>query len=111
MRRLALLASILCACAPDLGRPHQGDAGTGGVGAACQRDPDCKNELICITQLPGGFCSRLCQVDCPSGLCVRVRLADGSEVLACSPVCGQDAGVCRTGYRCVSVGQHSVCSF
>jgi len=111
MWRPALLALLLAACGPDLDRPHQGDAGPGRVGAACRGDPDCESELVCFAQLPGGFCSRLCQTSCTTGLCVKVRLADSSEVLACSPTCGQDAGTCRTGYRCVSVGQQSVCSF
>jgi len=100
------------ACGPEFDRPHEGDAGLGGVGAPCSRDQDCLAELICISQLPGGFCSRLCSSSCPpASLCVQVLLPDGSKELACSPVCGQGLGACRAGYTCVSVGRQSVCSF
>lgn len=91
-----------------LDREHEGPAGPGGVGAACARDSDCLAELLCVAELPGGFCTRRCIDACPGrSLCVRTVLPDGDEVLACAPVCG----ACRDGYRCVSVGRESVCSF
>jgi hypothetical protein len=98
-------------CEPDLERAHQGEAGSGGVGAACALDSDCQDSLICATELPGGSCTRLCESSCPeASLCVRTLLSGSLEVLACAPLCGAGFPACRPGYRCVSVGRRSVCS-
>lgn len=108
---LLALALTALGCGPNLERSHQGEAGPGGVGAACALDSDCQDSLVCVTELPGGSCTRLCESSCPEdSLCVRTILAAGLEVLACAPVCGDGLPSCRAGYRCVSVGRRSVCS-
>ena len=109
--RLTLLLLLGACGGPDLDRPHQGPDGPGAVGQACHADPDCQAELICIAELPGGFCSRTCTATCPEGsLCVRTALPDGDEVDACAPLC-DSATPCREGYGCIQVGARSVCGF
>jgi hypothetical protein len=114
----AMLVALCCCCGGgvrddggiDLNRPHQGQAGTGKVGAACAVDPDCQAELICVAELLGGFCTRACTSSCPQeSLCVTIQLPESAETLACAPLCDGTA-LCRDGYRCVSVGRRSVCS-
>ena len=93
-------------------REHRGPAGYGLVGEACTQDADCLEELLCVTEAPGGFCTRICEypADCPGeSLCVKLDLQDDREIRACAPICRSDAD-CRGDFQCVSVGYRAVCS-
>jgi hypothetical protein len=109
----ALALACVTACGTELDRPHNGPAGEGDVGAACSRDSDCIAELICVAELPGGACTRVCGgSSCPDGsLCVRTQLPTGGEMNVCAPLCDDATTPCRDGYSCVSVGRRSVCSY
>lgn len=106
-----MLISIgLAACGADLRRTHQGPAGSGRVGDACQKDADCEQQLICLTELPGGSCTRTCDERCPDGaLCVQVTFPGGEGQL-CAPICTIEPPSCRSAYLCQSVGRQRVCS-
>ncbi|HOX44133.1 MAG TPA: hypothetical protein PK668_11075 [Myxococcota bacterium] len=93
------------ACAPD-----------GELGGCCRVQEDCGGELDCLTQVPGGLCSRDCAADqlCPAGsTCVRV-ISEGQGELgsACLRTCGDGLPDCRAGWGCRATSRPglSVCA-
>ncbi|MCK6573067.1 hypothetical protein L6V77_18450 [Myxococcota bacterium] len=65
----------------------------GSLGAPCERDADCDGG-VCITDLPGGYCSSDCEnTDCPEGgSCWQL----GETAFRCLLNCADD-GACRAG--------------
>jgi hypothetical protein len=71
----------------------------GSVGSACG---ECDTELLCIPDVPGGYCTAECAVDADCG-------AQGACVAnLCYRACDADAD-CRPSYACVDAGEVSVC--
>ncbi|WP_158542735.1 zinc-dependent metalloprotease family protein [Lujinxingia litoralis] len=77
----------------------------GKPGAPCTSDVACQEGLTCLTNLYGGYCTRLnCDSDdgCQDGArCVTLNPQAPAEdqVLACMAACQQDQD-CRFGYEC-----------
>lgn len=70
----------------------------GSVGASCTDDPQC-DDGVCLTNLPSGYCSSLCDSDsdCATGShCEQI----GTEGF-CYDDCENQAD-CRSGYECAS---------
>jgi hypothetical protein len=71
------------------------------VGSACTQDSDCGSApFFCMTEHPGGYCMRKCDIakadaDCPSEAICQF---DGT-VGECHKKCSA-AGDCRSGYTC-----------
>ena len=86
--------------------PDAADAGS-VVGRECSDDSMCADG-ICITDLPGGYCSAVCvsSDECPGGsVCVMVGMGSSVCLDSCDPL-GTDE--CRPGYGC-AVGAGAVC--
>jgi hypothetical protein len=87
----------------------------GSLGSCCRARTDCGGELDCLTQIPGGLCSRDCAADhlCPVGsACVRVvSESQGDLGSACLRTCGAELPGCREGWGCRATSQPglSVC--
>ena len=76
-----------------------------GMGEPCSTDEDCREELTCIDDPPGRYCSRSCHSDedCPDGgmycrveneICVRGERADTGGPCVADTDC--ERGVCWT---------------
>ena len=81
---------------------------SGRLGSACANGAaTCFSGLQCVTDLPGGMCTRACQsdADCSGAACVLY----GSIGLICLPSCTSDQ-LCRSSYSCSSTGTASVCA-
>jgi hypothetical protein len=79
------------------GNDPGGNAGPGSLGAACTSDNDCDGG-VCVTGLPGGYCSNFCEADTvledcgANGSCWNL----GQPQMVCLLNCvGDDE--CRTG--------------
>ena len=78
--------------------------GGGGLGSACNADSDCETGL-CVTGLPGGYCSNVCTSadDCgPNGSCWNL----GQPQQLCLLNCAGD-NECRTGEGYVCDGDNT----
>ena len=107
--KTALLALLLTAagCGAPAGNP--GNVEPMAVGAACANDDECRDELTCVTELPGGFCTMRCERDCPEGSwCSQVTFQDRTTETVCLPLCDAPED-CRSPYQCVSIGTRKVC--
>jgi len=84
----------------------------GKLGSCCAADEDCEGELTCLTRLPGGLCSRDCELDhlCPSeARCIHiVSKSKGDLGRACLKLCGSDLPACRPDYGCVKTSEPGV---
>jgi hypothetical protein len=79
--------------------PEQQELQDGSVGSACG---ECDAELLCIPDVPGGYCTAECATDADCG-------AGGACVEnVCYRECDADAD-CRPSYACVNAGDVSVC--
>lgn len=67
-------------------------------GGTCESDEDCKYDAMCITQIPDGFCVKMCSDDSACGdqgaQCVLVSFGDQGEYQICMPPCEADTD-CR----------------
>ncbi|HRZ80363.1 MAG TPA: hypothetical protein P5044_10165, partial [bacterium] len=67
-------------------------------GGTCESDEDCKYDAMCITQIPDGFCVKMCSSDSQCGdmgaQCVLVSFGDQGEYQICMPPCEADTD-CR----------------
>lgn len=67
-------------------------------GGTCETDEDCKYSAMCITQIPDGFCVKMCSDDLQCGdmgaQCVLVSFGDQGEYQICMPACEKDTD-CR----------------
>ncbi|HNW81973.1 MAG TPA: S8 family serine peptidase [bacterium] len=89
-------------------------------GGTCETDEDCKYDAMCITQIPDGFCVKMCSDDPACGdqgaQCVLVSFGGQGEYQICMPPCEEDAD-CRSfggqmQMKCHGVynGKENVCS-
>jgi len=66
----------------------------GSVGSTCARNTDCGTGGVCATDIPGGYCTKLCSAGCPAGS----HCAEGQ----CVKTCTSEAG-CRSDLDCLDV--------
>lgn len=83
------------------GSPEPAD---GWIGDGCSASLQC-GDLECLTDLPGGLCSEVCERFCPdragaaATFCVDLGFSDGGR---CVAACAGD-GDCREGYACTEM--------
>jgi formylglycine-generating enzyme required for sulfatase activity len=73
------------------------------LGAPCSSKADCGSDGICVTNFPGGYCSKECasNQDCGGeGWCYAVTDNQGT-VYRCLDGC-TNSGECRQGYDCMT---------
>ncbi len=89
--------------------PGGGGGGTGGgIGAACGV---CAPGLTCITDAPGGYCTKSCATnsDCGQGAyCYQVQDEQGQTQALCFDACSANTD-CRAGYTCQGDPGATVC--
>jgi hypothetical protein len=113
---LLLLAAVACSDWPGVNKSSDAglaggarfDDNSGNLGSSCGSNVKCYPGLTCVTQAPGGLCTKNCSsdADCSGGSCQSVPSWGG---MICLKTCASDQ-MCRTGYRCVSAGRVSVCA-
>lgn len=82
--------------------------GQSSVGRPCTSDQECDFGQSCLTQLPGGYCTKSCSIDgdtreCPGG----TVCANHGTALLCSATCQQQSD-CRAEYECNGVSNSSL---
>jgi hypothetical protein len=86
-----------------------GGGGTGGgIGAACGV---CAPGLTCITDAPGGYCTKTCSrnSDCgQAAFCYQIQDEQGQPQALCLAACSTNAD-CRAGYTCQGDPGATVC--
>lgn len=101
-------------CGPMLQPADMGGSRAGAIGAACDENAACEDDLCLIDDvIPGGYCSKVCGTGRPgpSDRCsvgaACVQVAEGTSVCLASCEGNKD---CRDGYVCARVNsQQSVC--
>jgi hypothetical protein len=96
---LALAIVLLPGC-------KNGDGG--GVGSACGA---CDPGLTCITDAPGGYCTRSCSSNSDCGqdaYCYQVQDEQGQMIGLCLAACSTNTD-CRDGYTCQGDQGATVC--
>lgn len=85
---IPLIATLLASCG--------GSAGD-GVGSACADSSTCAGDLTCLEdpRFAGGYCTALCDAECPSGSVCDSSFGPSFCLLACG-----GASECRDGYQC-----------
>ena len=89
-------------------------------GGECESDEGCLYDAMCITQIPGGFCMKMCSSDSQCGdngaQCVKVEFGGQGAYDICLPSCESDSD-CRSfgGYMTMKCheaydGKENVCS-
>ena len=68
-------------------------------GGECESDEGCLYDAMCITQIPGGFCMKMCSSDAQCGdngaQCVKVEFGGQGAYDICLPSCESDSD-CRS---------------
>ena len=83
------------------GGMNGGGQGVLVLGAACAQAGDCGGEGVCLSSLPGGYCSKRCSdnSDCPGGTCWDVgeetKSASSRVVQVMSAAAMKDISVIR----------------
>jgi hypothetical protein len=97
--RLLLVLCLSCS---------SGDGARHGLGGSCAGDADCATSLVCVTDDPGGQCTRFCSADsqCGAGsLC--------NDEGKCYQACAADGDCPRhasdPGYGCVGTAPRLFC--
>lgn len=81
-----------------------GSSAKNAIGGSCASNADCADGLRCLTEDPGGQCTKSCATDsdCGSGsLC--------NEEKECYVVCTTDAQCRPLPYKCVGTAQRLYC--
>jgi hypothetical protein len=82
-------------------------------GGECDSSEDCKYSAMCITQVPNGFCLKMCSNDSQCGdegaKCVKVDFGGSGPMDICLPGCEKDSD-CRSFGTMMSMKCHDVYS-